>query len=177
MPSIDATVGGAASNSFVTVAECDAYCDARLNASAWNDESDDDQKARALIEASRDLSQRQWVGVGRTSSTQALAWPRTMAENPDIGWPGLWYFDSNVIPQRVKDATSELALQFLILGTTDLLALDPTLNVIEKTVDVLTTRYAEPLTRARGLDRFPSVTRFIRPLLVGSSNSVGIVRG
>ncbi len=177
MPTIDATVGGASANSFITVAEGDAYCDSRLNASAWNDETDDDQKARALIEATRDLSQRQWIGVGRASNTQALSWPRALAENPDLGWGGVYYYSETEIPQRVKDGTAELALQFLIAGTTDIASIDPTMNVKVKTVDVLTTEYFDPGQRARGLDRFPSVTRFIRPLLVGSSNSVEVIRG
>ncbi len=177
MPTLVATVGSASANSFVTVAECDTYCDARLNASAWTDETDDDQKIRALIGATQELSSRAgWIG-DRASSTQALAWPRINAENPDSAWPGHTWYRTTEIPQRVKDATCELALQSLILGTTDLAAADPTLNVRRKVVDVLETEYFEPQQRVKGLGRFPSVIRYIAPLLSGSSSSVPIIRG
>lgn len=176
MPTVVAAVGSASANSFVTVAECDTYCDGRLNASAWTDEGDDDQKARAVIEATRELSAKRWVGT-QASSAQALAWPRSFAINPDVTWASWAYYDSTVIPQRVKDATCELALQFLIAGTTDIVALDPTLNVRRKVVDVLETEYFEPPQRVKGLDRFPSVTRFIAPLLLGRGITVPTLRG
>ena len=71
-----------------------------------------DKIYRALIEATRDLSLLRWGGT-RTDSTQALSWPRQYALNPDapspvdpadnLVWPV--YFDDDVIPQRIKDAT------------------------------------------------------------------------
>lgn len=177
MPTIVATVGSATANSFVTVAECDAYCDARLNADAWNNEPDDDQKARALIGATQELSNLNWIGDGRATTTQSLAWPRAFALNPDVPWIGITYYGLTEIPKRVKDATCELALQFLILGTTDLAALDPTLNVRRKKVDVLETEYFEPQLRTKGLSRFPSVMRFVSPLVIGSGFTIPLVRG
>ncbi len=176
MPTVVATVGGASANSFVTVAECDSYCDARLNADAWNGQDDDDVKARAVLEATRELSAKAWIGT-RSSSTQALSWPRSFAINPDVSWASWAYYDSTTIPQRVKDATCELALQFLNGGTTDISAQDATLNVRVKTVDVLTTEYFEPGQRQQGLSRFPSVLRFVQPLLIGGGISVPMQRG
>src|SRR5678810_157099 len=114
MPTVVATVGASNANSFVTVAEGDTYCDARLNASAWTDAEDDD-KAKAVIEATRELSAKMWVG-SKSTTAQALAWPRAYATDPDAAWAGWGYYDSNIVPQRVKDATCELALQFLIGG-------------------------------------------------------------
>src|SRR5690348_768343 len=105
MPTIIATVGSATANSFVTVAECDAYCDGRSNADAWNNESDDDKKARALIDATRELSNKNWVGAGRVDATQALSWPRAFALNPDLAWTGYAYYGTTEVPKRVKDAT------------------------------------------------------------------------
>jgi DnaT-like ssDNA binding protein len=176
MPTIIATVGSAVANSFVTVAECDAYCDGRSNADAWNNESDDDKKARALIDATRELSNKNWLGAGRVDATQALAWPRALALNPDLAWTGYAYYGTTEIPKRVKDATCELALQWLIMGTTDLGALDPTLSIKRKRVDVLEKEYFDPGMRAIGLERFPSVMRYVRPLLAGSGISVPLVR-
>jgi hypothetical protein len=77
----------------------------------------------------------------------------------------------------VKDAAMELAFQFLVAGTTDIASLDSSLNVIEKTVDVLTTRYAEPYQRAQGLKRYPRVWRLISPLLEVSGSQINIVKG
>jgi hypothetical protein len=174
MPTLVATAGSASANSFATVSEGDTYCDTRLNASAWTGETDDDEKARALIEATRELNVLTYVGYTVTE-TQALVWPRDYATDPDS--PTLDYFKNTVIPQRVKDATMELALQFLIAGTTDLAALDATQGVIRKRVDVLETEWATPYLRPTGLKRFPRVWALVQPLLVVQGNSVPTVRG
>jgi len=89
MPTVIATVGASNANSFVTVAEGDTYCDARLNASAWTDAEDDD-KAKAVIEATRELSAKMWVG-SKSTTAQALAWPRAYATDPDAAWAGWGY--------------------------------------------------------------------------------------
>jgi hypothetical protein len=175
MPTVVATVGASTANSFVTVAEGDTYCDARLNASSWTDAADDD-KARAVIEATRWLSARLWQGE-RASSTQALSWPRFWAPNPDFSFGANLYFDSTIVPQRVKDATCELALQFLKAGTSDAAAIDPNAQIIEQTVGPITTRYADPYARVSGLAKYPSVTRLIAPLMNGDQNSAEVIRG
>jgi hypothetical protein len=149
MPTLVATAGASTANSFVTVSECDTYCDARLNASAWTGESDEDQKARALIDATRELNVHRYKGASATD-TQALVRPRQWALDPDAAWPDTTYFSTTEIPQRVKDACCELALQFLIAGTTDLAALDATQGVIRKRVDVLETEWAKPYERPQG---------------------------
>lgn len=160
---IDATVGGASANSFVTLAELTSYMEGRLNASTFDSATADEQN-RALVEATRELTVLPWEG--RTAaSTQALAWPRDWVINPDS--PTYDYFDTDVIPQRVKDATCELAFQFLKAGTIDVAAEASDLGITEKTVDVLTTRY-DPRIRNSGLRRYPRVWDRISPLL-GSS--------
>jgi hypothetical protein len=127
MATIDATVGGATSNSYLTVAEADAYFDTRIAlVPPWSAAADPDA---ALIMATRVLDalaqpfktfvpgppgdpgyyrvRRQWTGAAATS-TQRLAWPRTgmLTRN---GYP----IASTVIPQELKDATAELAGQLL----------------------------------------------------------------
>lgn len=173
---ITATAGSATANAFVTELEQIAYMATRLNASAWTSVSGttctETEKA-AMVEAARELSMMTWCGR-RTTTTQSLAWPRWYVENPDS--PNAFYYDSAIVPDRVKNAACELAFQFLNLGTTDLSAVDANAGVIEKTVDVLTTRWA-PFARPQGMSRFPSVLRFIRPLLEGSASSVAVVRG
>lgn len=170
---IDATAGGSSANSFVTLAEAASYVEGRLNASTWESTATTDQKNRALVEATRELSARSWIGE-RTTTTQALAWPRQMAVNPDD--PNSSYFSSSVVPQRVKDATCELAFQFIKNGTTDIAALDAAHGVRRKRIDVIETEY-DNYQRPTGLDRFPSVLRYVRPLLTGSSRILPTVRG
>lgn len=172
---IDATVGGAASNSFVTLAEAQTYMDSRLNGSLWTAASTDDQN-RSLAEATRELSALDWQGL-RSTSTQVLSWPRWWVPNPDGVNLAYNYFLSTDMPVRVKNATAELAFQFLKAGTTDIASLDPTLGVIERQVDVIRKRW-EPYQRpAAGLARFPSVLRFIRPMLASGANVTTLVRG
>jgi hypothetical protein len=171
---LDATVGGAAANTFATDAEADDYIGNRLNSGAWSAASEDDQ-ARALIEATRELSTMIWQG-SRATDTQALSWPRFLAPNPDgvtITW---WaYYDPAIIPQRIKDATCELALEFLRAGTSDIASTDTAAGVIEKTVDVLTTRW-QPGQRPLGLNRFPRVMKLISPLLSIGTGQVRLTR-
>lgn len=174
MPTVSATVGGSASNSFATAVEMDSYADARPNASAWTDEEDDDVKSRALIHATRELCNRGWIG-SRVSDSQALAWPRQFAEDPDSAFR--IYYSTAVVPQRVKNACMELALEILKSGTVDLSAQDSKQNVLEKTVGPLTTKYSDPSLRTRGLSRYPLVLGYIRPLLSEYGASVPIVRG
>jgi hypothetical protein len=173
-PTLVATAGSASANSFATVAEGDTYCDARLNATAWGDETND-EKARALIQATLELNTYTYIGTTVTT-TQALVWPRQWAVDPDS--PLGDYFDTTEIPTRLKNATCELALQYIIAGTTDLSLLDSTAGVIEKTIGPITTRWASPTLRPTTLiQRFPLVQSLIRPLLVVQGHSVPLVRG
>lgn len=174
---IDATAGGASANSFVTEAEAIAYMAARLNASSWTTLSGStctNSEKIALVEATRELSYLEWQGR-RSTTTQVLAWPRWFVTNPDS--PVGFYIDPTIVPQRVKDACCEWAFQFMKAGTTDIASLDTNVGVIEKTVDVLTTRWSDH-TRPQGLARFPSIYRFIKPLLLTlSSHQTTLVRG
>ena len=111
---INATVGGVSANSYITLAEANAYHESRLNSSTW-DVATDDQKNRALITATRLLDEHMtWLGVW-TSDEQALAWPR-IGEPDDEGY--LYdnlgrTIDSNEIPVKLKEATAEFA-RFLL---------------------------------------------------------------
>jgi hypothetical protein len=61
-------------------------------------------------------------------------------------------------------------------GTTDVAAAGATDGIIEKTVDVLTTVYAQPSQRAQGLARFPRVMKLIGPLLEVGAGQVRLTR-
>lgn len=165
------TAGAADANSFVSVAEADLYIEARLNSSAW---TGTEPKKQALVEATREISAMSFAGY-RTDSTQALSWPRTSARNPDAP-AGTTNYETTVIPQRVKDACCELALQFLKAGTTDIASADSTAGVIREKVDVLETEYAHPSQRPQGVARYPRVMKLLAPLLAVGIGQVRLVR-
>lgn len=175
---IVATSGSATANSFVTEDEMTVYCDGRLNASLW---TADEAQTSALVEATRDINLMAFVGT-RVTRTQRLAWPRDWATNPDqpavefIGNIALMYFSRTEVPSRVKDATCELALQYLKQGSTDLAAADPNAGVIEKTVDVLTTKWEKAAVKLQGMARFPRVLQYLDPLLEYGGGGITLLR-
>ena len=108
MPSaIDTTISGANANSYLTLAEAETYFDDRLNISAWQD-TDADNRTRALLHAAQRLERENWLG-DRATTTQRLAWPR-------IGVAKVEEYESDEIPQQIKDAQCELALHLLANG-------------------------------------------------------------
>ena len=104
---------------------------------------------------------------------QALPWPREEAVNPDLpatedplnADPLLTYYANTVVPQRMKDAQAELALEFLRAGATDAAAPDADRNKAMKKTDVLETELIPVHERLAGLSRYPRVVRLITPLL------------
>jgi hypothetical protein len=98
---VTATPGSASANSYISVATGDDLANVYLGTLAWSSASTDN-KGRALIMATRYLDELDWIGT-RTSTTQALAWPRTDAAC------GEWSFSSSEIPQPIKQACFDLA--------------------------------------------------------------------
>ena len=104
---IDDTVGGAAANSYIDIADADDYFEVHTAPTTWDDAAEDD-KCRALQTATRMLDASfEWVGEV-ASSTQALLWPREDAYGPN----GFLHL-SDEIPERIRQATAELAQQLL----------------------------------------------------------------
>lgn len=176
---IDATVGGASANSFVTEAEAITYMASRLNAGDWETTSGSsatETEKKALIEATRMLNLLAWRGV-RVTDTQALAWPRDYATNPDatISDPGTEYpyYADDVIPERVKDATCEYALELLRANadSRDPLQRDPDAVVKRRKTDVLETEWFEP-PNAQGWAAFPRIVTLLSPLTESASDIV-----
>lgn len=183
---IVATAGASNANSFITEAEFIAYMATRLNVPTGTTVTGSDAtetEKTAMIEATRELNHLAYRGT-RVNATQALSWPRQYAMDVDApmpvdvapaGWPV--YFDEDEIPTRLKNATAELAMEFIKAGTTDLAALDTQLEVKREKIDVLETEFVDPHTRARGLARFPRVMTFISGLLdAGRSGGMRLVR-
>jgi hypothetical protein len=67
---IDATVGGASANSYVTLAAADTYFETTPESSTWSDKTND-AKNRALISATRWIDALTFYG-DRCSTAQAL---------------------------------------------------------------------------------------------------------
>jgi hypothetical protein len=76
-----------------------------------------------------------------------------------------------VIPQRVKNATYEYALELLRAGSTDLASFDESQNIKRKRVDVLETEYVDPQDRLTGAARYPRVQLELEPLLETTSST------
>lgn len=98
--------GIAGANSYISVADADAYFEAALYPGDWATLPDERKKA-ALITATRTLEGAMiWKGR-HTTDDQGLQWPRQGIPRPDRGPGALW--PSDEVPQAVKDATCEMA--------------------------------------------------------------------
>lgn len=101
---IVATAGSASANSYVLLTEANAYFDERLQVANWTAASDDD-KNRALIQATRWLDRFDFMGE-RSTTAQALEWPRIGAYTKDG-----YEYDTDSVPTFIKHTACELALK------------------------------------------------------------------
>jgi len=116
---VTTTVGGAGSNSYASVADGTTYFEGHPNEVTWTGAASDDARGRALIMATARIDQEDFVGQSKrplagsetTSATQALKWPRIGAVNAEG-----WTIDDDIVPEPVKKATMELALEILSGG-------------------------------------------------------------
>lgn len=107
---MDATVGGASSDSYVSVSYADTFFTNSIDNSAWPTSTA--AKEAILIEATRILdTQFDWHGSIATGSTQALRWPREDVYDIDDR-----LIASDVIPKRIQDAVCNLAYYLLQNG-------------------------------------------------------------
>jgi len=98
---IDATLSGANANSYVTLAEANAYFETVPSSTQW-DNKQDDKKNRALIAATRWIDSLVFYG-DRCDQGQALKFPRNNYEVDDVE------LSCTVIPNNIKYAQYELA--------------------------------------------------------------------
>lgn len=180
---IDATPGGANANAYCDVTFASSYMNNRLNASAFTSAAPDDQ-ARALIQASIDISNLEgaWEGQ-RATIPQALSWPRQFAIDPDypqilaVADISQLYYPLTVVPDRVKNATCELALEYLRAGSTDVSSIPEDDNKQSKSVGPLQTTFIDSDKRAHGLARYPRVMAFLSPLFdPGQTGGLKVIR-
>ena len=117
--------GKADANSYASVADGDAYHDGHLYATAWTGASAD-QKAVALVMASRLIDAEFQFNGTRTTSVQGLQWPRAMCPEPDnvhvpisVLLPIPYdYVQYDKVPLAVVQATCEMARELLITDRT-----------------------------------------------------------
>ena len=118
---IDATVGGASANSYITLSEANSTIEGLIiddDVQAWISATDDN-KNRALFTAAVRVDRERFLGA-RVTNTQALQWPRTGVRKPDTyintyatGFPfriSTDYFTDTEIPDQVKKAQAILAV-------------------------------------------------------------------
>ena len=164
--------GLANANSYVSVAEADAYLSLG-GYTLWSDLAESERR-HALVRATRYLTQMyrlRWKGT-RATANQALDWPRNFVEREDYTYPtlngstfigGYFYYPDNVVPQEVKDVCCELGFR----ASSGELAPDVGRLKKRSKVDVLEVEYesyAKPYTVYRAIDGF------LAPLLKGAGN-------
>lgn len=92
-------------NSYLEVADADAYFADRLNSTAW-DGATIENKPKALIQATKAIEAMKFLGI-RSASTQKLSFPRSDVYVDNI------LIDDTIVPQDVKDAVCEYAILML----------------------------------------------------------------
>jgi hypothetical protein len=119
-------------NAYADVAEADAYHEGHLYATTWT-AATAEQKAIALVMASRLIDSLYQFGGVRTTSSQALQWPRYGCYDPDNVDGGLClpavsyrfrtpvgprFVADNVVPPGIRNATCEMARELIVADRT-----------------------------------------------------------
>lgn len=134
----DSTIGGATSNSYVSVTEADDYFSGHFSGFDKWDALDTTEKQRILVQSTNRLDEEKFGGQKRTT-TQALQWPRTFILDRDAlvsdtntaeGIGGRTYRDDTILPRELKQATCEQALQYIKLRDGDFTYEDDDVEVI-----------------------------------------------
>ena len=145
-------------NSYVTVAEADAYFADRINVSAWTDATPT-LKGQALVTATQILDDQRWIGTA-ISEDQDLAFPRSGEYfDPRLGSS---VYISEETPKRILTATYELALHLLLNSS----LLEDTGGVTSLNVGPI---QLTSITKASLLSK--SVKTAITPLLVNAGSN------
>jgi len=168
---LDTTIGGAASDSYATLAEYTARAAAMGWTLAETDAANEINLRRAAVALDASYAFR---GV-KSTAAQALEWPRTDGSMHF----SVYAFDpyriiATEIPKAIKDAQMELA--HLIQGGADPLAtVDAPIKRKREKLDVIEeeTEYAGALT----LPRLTAVDRILRPYLRAGAGQAAMVRG
>lgn len=185
--SLDSTAGGAAAESYFSVAEADLYF-ANRGVTAWTGAATaaKEQAARLGTQYLENTCRGRWVGLTATQA-QALAWPRvdgsrgSQGRSFGYGWTfplydiNGWQIDNTTVPAQVKYAAMEAAA-LAIAGT----KLEPTLErggqikSISKSVGPLSKAIVY-MDGASARDVYTAIDGYLRGL-VQARNNVQLVR-
>lgn len=105
--------GKADANAYADAADGDAYHEGQLYATAWT-AAGAEQKAAALVMATRLLDAEYQFGGVKAKAAQALQWPRAECRDPDTGDMA----PENSVPKALQEATCELARELLVADRT-----------------------------------------------------------
>ena len=106
---LDATVGGASSNTYTTLAAAETYFEGKFHKDTWEAASDGDKNI-ALVEATRILDALYVWAKWPTDQDQALQWPR----NGILDSNRVSLIPSDELPDELTWATCELAQAILV---------------------------------------------------------------
>ena len=155
-------------DTYTTIAEADTYWGHRNN-STWANATDANKK-KALREATQYLDGH-YTFIGCVSSyEQALAFPRTDLEILYGNRRGVVY-NSTDIPQPIKDATAQLAINALSGELRPPLARGG--QIKREKVDVLEVEYAD---YASPNTSYEFVTMLLSGLIIGRGHEIKLVR-
>ena len=183
---IDATVGGASANSYLTLEAAQALIDGMVendDVTAWASATED-QKNRALYSATQRLDRERFLGA-RATDTQALQWPRTGVRKPDtyintyaVGFPfriTTDYFTDTEIPDQVKQAQAVLAVY--LHNNKDGLGLSGLEDYKSVSIGSLSVTTAGASSMATGADRVPPIfERYLTGLRISGPGNFAIKR-
>lgn len=144
---LDTTIGGASSDSYITLTEWETYATNMGWTTAGTDAVKEAYLRRATLYLDRNYI---WLGTKKTAAA-ARQWPRSMSELVDG-----YVVDSDAIPQAIKDAQAELA--WIAHEGTDLFATVTTGAVTKSRVKVDVIEEAEEYQGALELPKFTAVT-------------------
>jgi len=155
---LDTTIGGAAADSYATLAEYTARAAAMGWTLAETDAANEINLRRAVVAMDATYSFR---GTKNTLA-QAREWPRyDVSGYGSAMWFDPYQITPEVIPPAVKDAQMELA--YLIQGGADPLATTSG-NIKAEQLGPMRREYGSPKS---ALSRFTAVDRILKPYLAG----------
>lgn len=150
------------SETYISVSGADTYHLARGTA-VWDGMTQGD-KEKALRRATDYMIaeyRTKWLGK-RSSTVQALDWPRSGVILADVG-----LYPSDVVPKEVQRACAELAAR---AATGELLD-DEEAKIIEEAIGPIVTKYDQSSTSRK---KYPIIDSTLRPFLFGSTESDGM---
>jgi len=163
---LDATVSGAASDTYITLAEWETYA----SNAGWVTVGTDAVKEVYLRRAAQYLDRSyRYVGY-RNIELQARAWPRQM----DRAIDGYWV-DDDVVPQDIKDAQAEMA--WLIHGGADPFATLEQGGVKSTSVKAGEVESTTVYDSGRAVPRYQSIDGLLSRYLASGAGQVQLRRG